>query len=83
MTKLLSYKGIVFDDYVKDDDGHYWAEMCYDCLEKYKSALTSEIKDDGGCGTCSVKGCTNNCEWNGASNFYIDFNDELITWKAE
>lgn len=80
MAKYLNYKGIIFDDYSKDDNGHYWAEMCQDCFKKYGAVLVDE-SDDAACGICSVKGCSNSGNSDGVSHYYIDFIDDLITWE--
>lgn len=82
MTKYLNYKGIIFDDYSRDNDGHYWAEMCQECSKKYRANLENEL--DGGntaCGICSVHGCSNSGALDGVSHYYIDFVDDLITWE--
>lgn len=68
----ISYKGIVFDDYGTDSDGHYWTEICPQCAEKYKNIITNEL-DDGGTayGVCSVAGCNN------AADYYFDCDDRF------
>lgn len=80
--KELVYKGIVFDDYAKNEDGTYWAEMCVECAEKYRDILTDEL-DDGGTarGCCSVKGCLNSGDANEKLHFYIDFKPEFVSFR--
>lgn len=70
--KHLKYKRIVFDDWGKDIDNHYWAEMCQNCAEKYKDIISNEL-DDGNIalGICSVLGCSN------PSKYYFDCDDGL------
>lgn len=82
MKKYLNYKGILFDDYSRDDNGHYWAEICQECFEKYRTIFENEL-DNGNtaCGICSVCGCSNSGELDSVSHYYIDFIDHLITWK--
>lgn len=82
MAKKINYKGIIFDDYSRDNDGHYWAEICQECFEKYRGILTSEL-DDGNiaCGICSIQGCSNSGALDNVSQYYVDFADDLITWE--
>lgn len=82
MAKKINYKGIIFDDYSRDNDGHYWAEICQKCFEKYKGILACEL-DDGNvaCGICSIQGCLNSGASDNVSQYYVDFADDLITWE--
>lgn len=79
--KELVYKGIVFDDYTKNEDGTYWAEMCVECASKYGDIITDEL-DDGGTARCccSVKGCYNNGD-DEKLHFYIDFKPEFVSFR--
>lgn len=76
---LLSYKGIVFDDWTEGEFGEIWAEMCADCAAKYGDTIAGEI-DDGGtaCGCCSVKGCHNTGDNPHKMHYYIDFDRALV-----
>lgn len=78
--KILAYKGLRFDDYTKDDDGHYWAEICTECVRKHCNIIASEI-DDGktAMGACSVEGCKNTGEDN--EHYYIDFDDNFVSFE--
>ncbi len=77
--KHLKYKGIIFDCYEQDEDGHYWSEICADCVEKYRDLIIDDI-DDGGvaCGACGVKGCDKVGDSNEEMHHYIDFKEEFI-----
>lgn len=79
--KILNYKGIAFDDYALDENGHYWAEMCAKCAEKYRDNITNEL-DDGNTayGICSIYGCSNKGE-NVTPHYYIDFDDNFISFE--
>lgn len=79
--KLLKYKGIIFDEFVENEDGHYWAEICVECVEKYYDLIIDDI-DDGGTarGVCSVKGCWNSGDSCEVMHYYIDFKPEYIEW---
>ena len=76
--KGMTYKSIVFDEYVNNtvEYGSYWVEMCEDCKNKYKHILGNRI-DDGGaaCGTCSVKGCNNEAD------YYVDFDMNEVEFE--
>ena len=77
--KKLHYKGIVFDDYEKTEDGEYWAEICHSCVGKYHNLIKDEI-DDGGTarGCCSVFGCENSGDNENVLHFYIDFDGKFV-----
>lgn len=77
--KKLIYKGIIFDEFVKDPDGGVWAEMCNDCAQKHGALVADEL-DDGGtaCGCCSVEGCSNNGGDPEKLHYYIDFKLEYL-----
>lgn len=77
----MIYKGIIFDDFVQDENGNRWAEICNDCARKYADRIADEL-DDGGTasGFCSVKGCHNNGA-NAAMHFYIDFEQNLVEFE--
>lgn len=49
------YKGIIFDDVEVDEDGHYWSQICSDCIKKFN--ISKHLLDDHGHGICGVKGC--------------------------
>ena len=74
--KFVSCNGkeIIFDDYVNETEEYnsYWAEMCSECREKYKSILNNR-ESLGAAGTCSVKGCENE------ASYYVDFKSEEIS----
>jgi hypothetical protein len=72
---MLKYKGTVFDDYVQDEDGHYWSQICPDCIAKYFSAPSTDFYiDDFGSGVCGIEGCDNHFElYEEESTKYIDF----------
>jgi hypothetical protein len=82
MSKLLSYKGILFDDWcdeIIDGERRIWAEMCEDHAKQYKDILTNEL-DDGGTarGTCSVYQCDKSGDEIDISHYYIDFDVNLV-----
>lgn len=81
---ILKYKGIAFDDYVYNEDGYCWAEMCQECAERF-GALVSEELDDGGtaCGCCSVKGCDRAGNDFEKKHYYIDFDIDYISFEEE
>jgi hypothetical protein len=68
---MYKYKEMVFNDVVKDDNGHRWSQMCKKCVEKFNIKNTE--LDECGSGICGIEGCNNQ------SDFYIDFNDNIIT----
>lgn len=80
--ELLLYKGIIFDNWTidTDEDGNvfYWSEMCGKHAEQHKEFLENELSE-GGCGACSVCGCTKigadeiDEKW-----YYIDFKTEDV-----
>ena len=76
--KRLSYKGIIFDDYATDSDGHYWSEICPQCVERNKDVITNEL-DDGGTAysICSVFRCDN------VAYYYFDFDDKFVNFEEE
>ena len=78
---ILKYKGILFDEFTTDADGHVWAEICESCAEKYKKKIKKEI-DDGevACGCCSVKGCSHTGNDSNKKHFYIDFASSQIRY---
>jgi len=63
----MDYKGIIFDDYVKDEHG-VWSQICPACLKKYGEKLASVGVDNFGDGICGVKGCNSD-----EQTVYIDF----------
>ena len=68
MVKTYNYKGIVFDDVVKDQDGHLWSQICLKCVEKYNLEIKKDcLSDAAGFAICGVKDCNNENE------YYIDF----------
>ena len=77
---ILKYKGVEFEACTKDNDGHYWGEICEECAEKQRDIFDEEL-DDGGTaqGWCSVRGCSNH-GYNAKKHYYIDFKDELISF---
>lgn len=80
--KLLSYKGILFDDWcdeTEDGERRIWAEMCKEHAEKYKELLQIEL-DDGGTaqGCCSIYECEANGHDSEKSHYYVDFNVLLV-----
>ena len=72
--KQLLYKGIVFDDWGTDSDGHRWTEICPQCIKKYQEIITNELDDShNALGICSVLGCDN------SADCYFDCNDEFVS----
>lgn len=61
---------VCFDDFVKNEDGRYWACICKDCVAKHH--ISEALLDDAGQGTCSVAGCENEAD------YYIDFPPEEV-----
>ena len=73
MAKLLTYKGVVFDDYVKDEEyKNYWSEICDTCFYRYKKEFTNFDMGGSGVATCGVKGC--NCQ---TASIYVDFGTDV------
>ena len=68
---------IVFDDYADDTAEYqsYWAGMCPQCQNKYKSIL--DRTSIGAVGICSVKGCQNEAE------YYVDFEKKDVQFIKE
>lgn len=79
--KLLKYKGIVFDEWVDDEETGLWAEMCQGCAERHHDKVAAEI-DDGGTarGCCSVRGCFNDGSDDEKNHYYIDFKPEYVSF---
>ncbi len=74
MSKMLKYKGIVFDDFTQDEYGT-WATMCEKCADKYESVLPfQKVSFDGG-GVCGVCGCSESDELSEIEIGYIDFEE--------
>ena len=65
----MKFYNVEFDDYTKDDDGHYWSQICPSCAKTHNIPECS--LDDFGSGICGVDGCEN-C---GDDIVYIDFNE--------
>ena len=65
---------IVFDDYVDNTEEYdsYYVEMCQDCFNKHKDDIGFRIDEDGACGICSVKGCSNEAD------YYVDFDKDEV-----
>lgn len=71
---------VVFDDYAEyvDDSSDerevcYWAEICKECLAKYRKVLGNGRIDEGSAqGICSVKGCENEAD------SYVDFGSSEV-----
>lgn len=76
----LTYRGIDFDEFVKDNNGYCWAEICEECAKKYRDLIGEDI-DDGGTaqGYCSVMGCLNRGIREDKKHYYIDFKPQFIT----
>jgi hypothetical protein len=49
---------------------HYWSGICKEHVNKY--SLGDDLLDEGGSGTCGIKGC------NREADYYIDFHDSEI-----
>lgn len=58
-------KIVTFDDVAEDDNGHQWACICKECVEKY--GIPEKLLDEAGQRICGVEGCENEAD------FYIDF----------
>ena len=80
----LRYKGIVFDDFNIDGDGHVWAELCNECAAKYGNILSKEL-DDGKTapGVCGRKGCHHTDEDTPYSHYYVDFDPSKVVYLKE
>ena len=77
--KLLLYKGIIFDEWVKyKEDGQIvcYVTVCKKHAEQYKKILKSEL-DDFGSGNCSICGC--DCANDSESlEFYVNLDPSMI-----
>ena len=80
----LSYKGILFDEWVEDEYG-IWTTICPDCINKYYDSIASELESHGS-GCCSVKDCKNEDNddvdmkyLNIKDNDIIIFDDDIFT----
>ena len=74
---MKDFKGITFDDYTTDEDGHIWSQICEHCLRNHASKKISNYVDDHGGGVCGVKGCNNTDEDSEINVYYIDFEKSL------
>lgn len=63
--RCYEFKGIKFDDYVTDEDGDGWSQMCRECVVKHQ--IDEKYLNDASNGICGVEGCNNE------SDYYIDF----------
>jgi hypothetical protein len=73
----LIFRGITFDNWTEEEaeygDGinpHHWSGICQSCLDKHP--IEQNLLDDGGSGTCDIKGCS------GEADYYIDFVDSEL-----
>lgn len=67
---IARYKNVVFDDFVIEENGNAWSEICPECKKKYhleNDRISNNASDEMICG---VEGCNNFAE------FYIDFKIE-------
>jgi hypothetical protein len=75
----MTYKGIVFDDFVdqREEYGSYYVCMCRDCRDKHKNILGENRIDNNssGLGVCSVDGC-----WN-EYDCYVDFDMNEVEFE--
>lgn len=63
---------LAFDDYETEGMDRAWAEICSECLDRYKKRFGLMAGDPGDAiGCCSVYGCTNE------ATTYVDF-EELV-----
>ena len=56
---ILKVKGIIFDDFTKNDDGSCWSQACINCQRKIQKELGENVIDDHGGGACGLSGCSN------------------------
>ena len=54
MKRLLRWKGLVFEHYVRED-GFYWAYACNDCLSKH--GIPEEYIGGTRRGVCDIENC--------------------------
>ena len=76
---IYAYKGkrITFDDWVKDQEG-IWTQICTNCLVKYNGTLDVKATKFPGDGeVCGVKGC------NGEADYYLDFEENKVTFEED
>lgn len=66
---VLKIRGLIFDEFTRNEDGSYWSQMCKDCQVKYKGLL-SDLYDDHGGGACGIEGCDTG---DADDTSYIDF----------
>lgn len=79
MAKVLLYKGIRFDDYERNEDGTFWAEMCHGHAVEFSDKIANEL--DEGCtarGICSVCGCDRSGDGEDGLHYYIDFDPAYV-----
>lgn len=63
----LIFLGITFDDFVDDEHGHVWTQICPRCVNKHSKVILQKWLDDGAGGICGVQGCKREAE------YYLDF----------
>jgi hypothetical protein len=63
--------GVTFDDFVINEDGTEWSQICLECVDKHK--ISTFYLDNEGSGICGVEGCHNEAD------FYIDFDEGRVT----
>jgi len=76
----LVFRGITFDNWndekefpeneMEDGNIHHWSGICQSCLNKHP--IEENLLDDGGSGTCDIKGCS------GEADYYVDFVDSEL-----
>jgi hypothetical protein len=66
----MTFQGITFDDYVDEENGAYWSQVCPTHAEETLGRLTITACDGL---TCGVKGCE------GEASDYVDFDQDDIT----
>lgn len=79
MAKLLTYKGVVFDDYVKDEEyENYWSEICDECFYRHRKEFTNYSYSGSGVACCGVKGCNHK-----DASIYVDFGTDVEIKEEE
>lgn len=75
--RTKSGKIIKFDDFVDEGNGKYWAEMCEECMDRYREDFATNSSHSVSTSECSVRHCNNPAE------YYVDFIDEdVVIWHS-
>lgn len=76
MSKVLKYKGIVFDDYVIVSESDAWSQICSGCAKKLNIPPIMLDSHLGAEYICGVEGCENEAD------YYIDFSGRGYSEEA-